>query len=215
MESLHYLNSKSKIKDNTKGQKIAAALYLVTAHMSDTDPLKTALRTHAVTVSTVEHDGQKAAAARAIDTLLNTAVMASIISEKNASIISLELRHYVVQITTDPDTLSSLFAPVPESLSASQIGSSKLSHTMSYNPRTMSVSPAPKAPVLNENKSKRQDVILSFINERKSVGIKDIAALFSDTSEKTIQRELSALVSTGKITKRGEKRWSVYMAVSL
>jgi DeoR/GlpR family transcriptional regulator of sugar metabolism len=64
-----------------------------------------------------------------------------------------------------------------------------------------------------ENKNKRQHTILSFINDRKSAAIKDIAALFPDISEKTIQRELGTLVALGKITKRGNKRWSLYMAV--
>jgi hypothetical protein len=215
MDSLHYLNLKSSVKDNGKGQKIAAAIYLVTGHLSDIDPLKNALRTHAVTVSTADHDGHKTAAARAIDTLLSTAVIAGLISEKNASIITLELRHYMVQVTNEPDALSALFAPVLESRPAGNSTAPKMSQNLSYTPRPMSVSTVTKPPVFNENKSKRQDAILSLINERKSVGIKDIAVLFSDTSEKTIQRELGALVSAGKITKRGEKRWSVYMAVGL
>jgi predicted HTH transcriptional regulator len=66
----------------------------------------------------------------------------------------------------------------------------------------------------NDQKNKRQSDILSFINQRKSAVIKDIAALFPDVSEKTIQRELGALVDAGKITKRGSKRWSIYLAVS-
>jgi predicted HTH transcriptional regulator len=64
------------------------------------------------------------------------------------------------------------------------------------------------------DKNARQDTILSFINDRKSVVIKDIVSLFPDVSEKTIQRELNKLVENGKITKRGSKRWSVYMAVN-
>jgi hypothetical protein len=206
MDSYNYTKTRDNIKDISKGQKITAALYLVTGHLSDTDPMKNALRAHAVTVSTGSSDSQKTVAAQAIQTLLGAATIAGIISEKNASIISLELRHYVVHITTEPDAVSSLFTPVLD--------------TQSYKPSTMSISSnnrispmSAKMPVFNENKSKRQDAILSFINERKSVGIKDIAALFSDTSEKTIQRELGALVATGKITKRGEKRWSIYLAM--
>jgi hypothetical protein len=64
------------------------------------------------------------------------------------------------------------------------------------------------------NKSARQDTILSFINERKSAVIKDIISLFPEVSEKTIQRELNALIDSGRITKRGTKRWSIYMAVN-
>jgi hypothetical protein len=219
MDQYNYLNLKKKVSDNTKGQKIAAALYLVSAHLSDTDPLRISLRTHAVTLTVSEQDSHKTDAARAIDNLLATAVIAGLISEKNASIISLELRHYVVHVATEPDTVSHLFASVSDSPmaknghSAHTSGHSNSLIKTSYTPRTMSITNPLKITLINENKSKRQDQILSFINERKSVGIKDIAALFSDTSEKTIQRELGVLVASGKITKRGEKRWSIYLAV--
>jgi predicted HTH transcriptional regulator len=61
-------------------------------------------------------------------------------------------------------------------------------------------------------KGDRQQTIMTFIDDRKAASIKDISALFTDVSEKTIQRELSSLVASGKISKRGSKRWSVYMA---
>ncbi len=211
MDSLQYLHTKEKIKDNTKGQKIAAALYLISNHLSDNDPLKNSLRSHGVTLTTTEHEGQKRVAIRAIETLLGTAVLAGLMSEKNVSIIYLELRHYAVQLTTESDPISSLFSPVLEStLPSSQNLSYKTNPVKSFTNQVA----YQKNIQTNESKSKRQDAILSFINERKSVGIKDIAALFSDTSEKTIQRELGALVAAGKINKRGEKRWSIYLSVN-
>ncbi len=168
-----------------------------------------------MTLSTSENDAFKTSAAHALDSLLNTAVIARLISEKNASIILLELRHYVVHASTEPDNISHLFSnqehqmPIRTNTQIMKTTPSK----MSYNTNHLSIKNPLKIPLINENKSKRQDAILSFINERKSVGIKDIAALFSDTSEKTIQRELGALAAAGKITKRGEKRWSVYLSV--
>lgn len=209
MEQYNQTNLKQKIKDSSKGQKIAAALYLVSGHLSDTDPLRNALRTHAVTLSTSEQEGYKTAAAHAIEALLNTAVIAGLISEKNASIISLELRHFVINLTAEPDVLSHLFNPVFDESVAK-----KTTPHLSYSSRPVTISNPLKIPLINENKSKRQDQILSFINERKSASIKDISALFSDTSEKTIQRELGALVQAGKITKRGEKRWSIYISIN-
>lgn len=213
MNTYNYSNKQEKVKDNDKGHKIAASLYLVTNHLSDNDPLKSALRTHAVNLVSFAFEEKIASLAHHVHALLETAVLAGLISEKNASIISLELRHHVINMTTEPDTLSTLFAPtfaVPETKHS-------LPRNMSYTARPQPVShataPSVKAPIINENKSKRQEVILSFIREHKSAAIKDISALFTDTSEKTIQRELGALVSAGKITKRGEKRWSVYMVI--
>ena len=40
--------------------------------------------------------------------------------------------------------------------------------------------------------------------------IKDVSPLISGCSEKTIQRELLAMVYAGILRKMGEKRWSRY-----
>lgn len=205
MTNNNNLNKEGNIKDNSKGHKISAALYLVTNHLSDTDPLKNALRSDAVSLLSETH--AVSSTAIRIQHLLETAVLAGLISEKNASIISLELRHYVVTIVNQEDGVSELFTPVFEAVPAKP----KPLIGMTYNVRDQTFSTHIKNPVLNENKSKRQETILSFIKEHKSAGIKDIAALFTDMSEKTVQRELGALVNAGKITKRGEKRWSIYM----
>lgn len=66
-------------------------------------------------------------------------------------------------------------------------------------------------------REERKNKILSLIKE-SSVGqigasIKDISLSFLDCSEKTIQRELNALVIAGKLTKSGSKRWSRYAVV--
>lgn len=59
----------------------------------------------------------------------------------------------------------------------------------------------------------RADRIKAIIKEKGQVTIKDISLLFSDVSEKTIQRELMSLISQGQITKTGERRWSKYKIV--
>ena len=210
------------IKDSTKGQKIAAALYLVTAHLSDTDPLKATLRDHAVSLLALDATPETHELALSITDVLGVAVLARLISEKNASIIVLELRHLVTlalgvgdSTTSDlrahfgdsedsyTSSLSSSKKTLPRSSSLGQFASSGAV-------RTGEITSA-KAGAQQGTKDKRQAQILSLINDRKSAGIKDIAGLFPETSEKTIQRELGALVASGQITKRGQKRWSVYM----
>jgi len=61
-----------------------------------------------------------------------------------------------------------------------------------------------------EAKLKRQTKIVSIIKDKGSVGIKDIANQILDCSEKTIQRELIAMLDGGIIKKEGERRWSTY-----
>ncbi len=68
-----------------------------------------------------------------------------------------------------------------------------------------------------EDKKERSRKILSFIkstpSDQSGLSIKDVSVVFTDCSEKTIQRELNSLVSKGQLRKIGEKRWSRYQAV--
>jgi hypothetical protein len=68
--------------------------------------------------------------------------------------------------------------------------------------------PAPEKKV--KDKNSRQDIILSMLKSGVKLTIKDFAKNIKDCSDKTIQRELSALVSKGLLKKEGERRWSKY-----
>ena len=59
----------------------------------------------------------------------------------------------------------------------------------------------------------RQETILSIIKDKKKASIKDISTLIRGVSEKTIQRELLALIEAGRLIKEGERRWSTYSLV--
>lgn len=191
----------SQVTDSSKGQKIAAALYLITNHLDAHDPVRMALRTCATSLFRSNND--HAMVVLEITNLLETARFARIVTEQNVAILTRELGRYMHQETSATNELTALFS-VPE---------------VSYVPKVMSyktpVSEDKKYQIKSDSKNKRQEQILSFINTRKSAGIKDISALFPEVSEKTIQRELGALVDSGKITKRGSKRWSIYLAVSV
>ncbi len=58
--------------------------------------------------------------------------------------------------------------------------------------------------------TERRNMILSLIKDSKTVNIKDISTVVTNCSEKTIQRELVALVNEGVLKKEGERRWSTY-----
>lgn len=62
----------------------------------------------------------------------------------------------------------------------------------------------------SEGKSERQTLILSTISSRGESSIKDLTDVIKGCSEKTIQRELIALVDSGSLLKTGERRWSRY-----
>lgn len=71
------------------------------------------------------------------------------------------------------------------------------------------------APVLSSSfqtrKQSRRDQIVALFVKGVDVSIKDIAARIKGCSEKTIQRELNALVYDNVIERIGEKRWSRYI----
>ncbi len=63
----------------------------------------------------------------------------------------------------------------------------------------------------NNGQSHRMSLILDLVRKKKSLSIKEIAAVVTDCSEKTIQRELGALIAQGLVRKVGERRWSLYI----
>lgn len=60
------------------------------------------------------------------------------------------------------------------------------------------------------DKGARQKAILALVTPGSALGIKEFSKNFPSVSEKTIQRELLALVSEGLLIKKGERRWSTY-----
>jgi hypothetical protein len=61
-----------------------------------------------------------------------------------------------------------------------------------------------------KDKNNRQEIIISMLKGGLHLTIKDFAQNIKDCSEKTIQRELLAMVSKGVLKKEGERRWSKY-----
>jgi hypothetical protein len=64
-----------------------------------------------------------------------------------------------------------------------------------------------------EDKTKRQVVIMSMLKDGKNLTVKDFSIEIKGCSEKTIQRELLSLVASGSIKKEGERRWSKYSLI--
>ncbi len=64
--------------------------------------------------------------------------------------------------------------------------------------------------VVAVKKNTRQSIIINLLKRKKEIMIKDVSPLIDGCSEKTIQRELMAMVHSGTLRKTGEKRWSRY-----
>lgn len=59
-------------------------------------------------------------------------------------------------------------------------------------------------------KDKRQSTIIALVKKHRTLTIKGFTSVIKGCSEKTIQRELLALVAKGVLKKEGERRWSTY-----
>lgn len=63
---------------------------------------------------------------------------------------------------------------------------------------------------LSDNIKDRREAILSVIRNKGKASIKDISTVMRGVSEKTVQRELLALIGSGTVLKQGVRRWSTY-----
>ncbi len=59
----------------------------------------------------------------------------------------------------------------------------------------------------------RRSKILALFKSKDKLSIRDVVGQVNGCSEKTIQRELLALVRDGLLHKEGERRWSIYSKV--
>lgn len=64
---------------------------------------------------------------------------------------------------------------------------------------------------MSKRKNDRAEAIIRVLRKKDNLTIKDIAAVVSGCSEKTIQRELVALVNQNVLKRVGERRWSRYL----
>lgn len=63
---------------------------------------------------------------------------------------------------------------------------------------------------VQEVQKDRRATILGLVQKKDKITVRDVSNVIKDCSEKTIQRELLALVKQGVLVKEGERRWSTY-----
>jgi len=65
--------------------------------------------------------------------------------------------------------------------------------------------------VQSQSTKERKSKVFETVKERGRVSVGEISSLFSDFSEKTIQRDLLEMVKSGILKKEGDKRWRTYV----
>jgi hypothetical protein len=220
----------SSIKDNPdsiylhqKSERLTSALYMLSGLLSDSEPLKSNLRS--LGLDLLNQTFNLSDRPRFTETLVKTlsllevARLAGLISQMNHNIFRFEIESLIrfAESLADRDRSKIIFPehfldvprPIVEPSKSSHFSPSQLSvnpaiSTMSDRLSVKKQSPKP------QDKSNRQDIIIGLLKKSPELGIKDFVSAISDCSEKTIQRELVSLTNKGLIRKKGEKRWSRY-----
>lgn len=167
----------------------------------------------------------------------NVACYSGLISEMNFSILSREFNSLLSSFEKNgeaggqPLILDPGFFSVPEPEPSRPQASSASDSAKGHSSRTLSVpqeAPRPSKkpeylPVKDietksykpvESKDNRQATIIKLLSKKSGLSIKDFAESIKGVSEKTIQRELLAMVAAGVLKKEGERRWSTYSLAS-
>ncbi len=159
----------------------------------------------------------------ALSSVLSIARTGGLLSAMNTDLISREAQQLLQEIATYEEPR--LFLDEVPSLAAlaKEVGAERLIGNQSRvpdpvrvpSPRAQKAAINPKGQSIGHIKDKTQDrreAILSILTSKGPSYIKDISMLIRDVSEKTIQRELQALIDTGQVVKTGERRWTSYSA---
>ena len=171
--------------------------------------------------------------------LLDLAVTIGIISEMNGTVLASELakvkaeidRHYggaSALFSTHPGYANIMLAPSmfdvsggDKTLAVFDKGQeNSKGHFAPLEPMQPAAKPttAPKDLLSRKGdigiKIARRNDVLNVVRSKGKASIKDVVSILKDISEKTVQRELLALVREGVLVKEGEKRWSTYRVAS-
>lgn len=204
----------------SKSEKIGSALYWITSFFSDQEPLKWELRTLAselISLSVSLKDSflkekdvilseTKSVVAK-VTKLLSLAKNAGFVSPENYLILESELLKCAALLDY-PMNISDLLSF--ESPREKTLGPAPTFVKDKIESRPTGKSSLKGFGAVSVKKNNRQSIIINLLKRKKEIMIKDVSPLIEGCSEKTIQRELTAMVRSGLVKKAGDKRWSRY-----
>lgn len=213
-----------------KAERLAKALHLIAPAFAESESLKN--RIDAIAVGLVDAAVLAPGAARPalsrelllLSSVLGIARTSGLLSAMNADLITREAHLLLQEVAgyeepriffEDAQTLSDIAKSVQkQSVLSSTAPVALRAPVAPARTKPAKVSAKGQAKNIKDTQAgkvkDRQEAVLAVVRSKGSVSIKDISTMIRGVSEKTVQRELSALVSDGIIEKRGERRWSVY-----
>ena len=209
-----------------KSERLAKAIHLIAPAFRDVKALKD--RIYRLSVDIVDASVLPPAAAKetlsrellALSSVLNVARTSGILSQMNADIVLREVHYLLQEIAGYEDPRLSLEEmPSLASLARSAPTSETKAEILFARPLAKREDQVKRQIDKGHSEGKkdkngRRESILSIVRSKGPVDIKDLSTLIREVSEKTIQRELQALVEEGKVKKTGERRWTRYAPVS-
>lgn len=205
-----------------KSERLASALYVVTGFMQSDEPMRKKLRTGALDIiglsvrpSGMSLEGIEKFKALALEmgVLLTTARGSGLLSQMNAGLLSEEYALLGSFVSENSQTLREGKVLAFESLPAPVTAPTENIFYKRHKSARTNKEPATKGQRVqtpNGTQSDRKRTILNLIDAKEKISIKDAVSMIPGVSEKTIQRELLALVKDGVVAKEGERRWSTY-----
>lgn len=216
-----------------KAEKLAGAVYMLTGFMPKDEPLALSIKGQILkllsyTARSVVSQGRGSFEISQglkeivveILSLIEVASMSGFISVMNKNILVGEFNMLIsvmgeeAQKSGIPVSKTDFEVSTEDSVELSQVTAIKnkgqYKHEMSLN-GNKGVRDAKKDSNPVHKRQRREDIITVFKKEHRFLSVKDINIQFKDFSEKTIQRELLALVEEGVLKKEGERRWSKYI----
>lgn len=198
-----------------KAERLAKAIHLIAPAFAGSMSLRN--RIDSVAVALVDSAllaplSARAALSRellALSSVLSIARTGGLLSSMNAELIAREAHLLLEEVAAYEEPRLSLDdVPTLSAIAKLQYSSVPAKRAIAERPAAVPNVRAAKVP---ETQIKdRRDSIIAVIKDRGKANIKDISTHIRGVSEKTIQRELLALITLGMVLKQGERRWSIY-----
>jgi len=205
-----------------KAERLAKAIHLITPAFVESASLRN--RIDAIAIGLVDAAILSPGTARAalsrelltLSSILSIARTGGFLSAMNVELIAREAHMLLQEIAAYEEPRLSLDeSPTFSGLVKKALSQEVSEHSLPQRMQGVSKSapesrPVSKRHITDINIKDRREAVLAVIKDKKKVSIKDISTRIRGVSEKTIQRELQALISLGMVSKEGERRWSTY-----